>query len=165
MVKLNLGCGNDYLPGYINVDFYAEYPVDAKFDIRHIPHEDNSVDEIMASHVIEHFDYHESVLVLSEWRRVLRPGGKLTIETPDFTESCREFLISDEAAQVALMGHFLSEPWIPGQTHKMLFTERQMRQHLGWAGFDVNKVKKIPPMSKYLAVYPANIFLCVEVTK
>lgn len=163
-VKLNLGCGKDYREGYINVDLYED-SADQRFDVKTIPYEDNTVDEILASHVIEHFDYHESVDVLKEWYRVLKPGGKLVLETPDMLESCREFVNTDEEHRVYLLGHFLAQPWVPGQLHKMLFTETQMRQHLGWAGFDPNKAKRIEPVSKYIHVYPSRVFLAMEIIK
>lgn len=45
---------------------------------------DNTFSEIYASHVAEHLDYiNELLLTLVEWRRVLRPGGKLYISVPD----------------------------------------------------------------------------------
>ena len=65
-VKLHLACGDDYIDGYVNVDLYNTKRVDAKFDIRQIPYESNSVDEIKAFHIIEHFDWFEihDVLIL-----------------------------------------------------------------------------------------------------
>ena len=36
--------------------------------------EDNSIEEIYASHVLEYFDKYEVVNVLKEWNRVLKPG-------------------------------------------------------------------------------------------
>lgn len=44
----------------------------------------NSMDEVFASHLIEHFFYNEIGAVLKEWVRILKPGGKLTIILPDF---------------------------------------------------------------------------------
>ena len=54
-----------------------------------LPFEDNSVDLIYASHLLEYFDREEAVEVLSEWRRVLKyppggPGGVLRLAVPDF---------------------------------------------------------------------------------
>lgn len=42
---------------------------------------DASVDFVAASHVIEHL--HNPIAALLEWRRVLRPGGKLLLFVPD----------------------------------------------------------------------------------
>lgn len=46
--------------------------------------ENNTFDEIYASHVLEHFDYNgELQRTLKEWYRVLKPKGKLYVSVPD----------------------------------------------------------------------------------
>jgi predicted SAM-dependent methyltransferase len=46
--------------------------------------EDNSFDQIYASHVVEHFDYqNQLVATLKEWYRVLTPAGTLCVSVPD----------------------------------------------------------------------------------
>lgn len=84
-LKLNLGCGNKRLDGYVNVDFpdnYSKKPPDVSCDIRELPYEDNSVDEVLAVHVIEHFHLWEVPDILKEWTRVLKPGGQMILECP-----------------------------------------------------------------------------------
>jgi len=52
---------------------------------------DESVDVIYSSHVLEHFHHtlnNELLRVLIEWRRVLKPGGKLLISVPDLRVLC-----------------------------------------------------------------------------
>jgi len=78
-MKLNLGCGNKKIEGFIGVDIKD---ADVVADIRKLPYEDNSVDEIMAIHVCEHFYRHEIFSVLEEWRRVLKPKGIMVLELP-----------------------------------------------------------------------------------
>jgi predicted SAM-dependent methyltransferase len=163
MIKLNLACGDDYLDGYTNVDLYHDGKVDARFDVSTIPYEDNSVDEIKAFHIIEHFDWHKGKDVLKEWHRVLKPNGRLYLETPDFLASCRDFVNGSPDYRIHLYGHFFSMPWIKGQEHLFLFTEDQLRTHLMWTGF--NRVNRLPPASKYLEHYPAHLFLTVEAFK
>ena len=55
LVKLNLGCGGSRVEGYINVDLYSEAR-DLQCDLSKFPYpfKDNSADEIVMSHVIEH---------------------------------------------------------------------------------------------------------------
>jgi predicted O-linked N-acetylglucosamine transferase (SPINDLY family)/predicted SAM-dependent methyltransferase len=54
---------------------------------------DESVDEIYASHVVEHVGYLEPMKrMLGEFHRVLRKGGSLKASVPDFEVLCRLFI-------------------------------------------------------------------------
>lgn len=162
-VKLHLACGEEYLDGWINVDLYADAKVDARFDVSALPYEDNSVDEIRAFHIIEHFDWKKGNDVLKEWFRVLKPGGRLHVETPDFMASCKEFVSAEPDYQLHLYGHFFSTAWIPGQQHLFLFTEGQLRTQLAWAGFGT--VNRLPASSHYIQHYAPHLFLNLEAYK
>ncbi len=163
-IKLNLACGLDYQEGYINSDLYPSpsAKIDAQLDVSKLPYEDNSVDEIRALHIIEHFDFHEAVRVLLEWNRVLKPNGKLIIETPDFLESCKKF-VNDPLMRIDLYGQFFAQPWIPGLIHKFLFTEEQLINHLSWSKF--RDFKRIEPVSNYIRPYNKDLFLAMEAYK
>jgi ubiquinone/menaquinone biosynthesis C-methylase UbiE len=87
-MKLNLGCGNKKVEGFIGVDIKD---ADVVADIRKLPYEDNSVDEIMAIHVCEHFYKHEILSVLEEWRRVLKHDGIMVLELPCLDKVLRHF--------------------------------------------------------------------------
>ena len=83
--RLNIGCGNKKLDGYINCDFHDNYSgilPDVICDIRELPFPDGFADEVLAVHVLEHFYIWEAEAVVKEWMRVLKPGGKLIIEVP-----------------------------------------------------------------------------------
>lgn len=69
-IKLNIGAGNKPIDGFISVD------IKDGINANSLPYEDASVDEVYASHVLEHFPYEQTVDVLREWSRVLKPGGK-----------------------------------------------------------------------------------------
>jgi ubiquinone/menaquinone biosynthesis C-methylase UbiE len=99
MIKLNLGCGDKILPGYINVDVASERAgkkPDVISDIRKLTFNDNYADEILSVHVIEHFWRWEVFDILKEWIRVLKPGGRLILECPNLQSACEEFLKSPE---------------------------------------------------------------------
>ena len=68
MVKLNLGCGDKILPGYVNVDTVtsrAGKQPDVNADIRDLRKIKSSVaDEILAVNVVEHFYYWEVIPLL-----------------------------------------------------------------------------------------------------
>ena len=169
-LRLHLACGHDYTEGFINIDFYApeDAVCDARFDVMKLPYPDNSVDEIKAFHIIEHFHFFEIQEVLKEWHRVLKPGGRLWLETPDFLESCRSFVEGSPSMpiqdwRVLLYNHFFAHAWIPGQTHKFLFTEDQLRVNFEWAGF--KSANRCPPASKYVRPDTYHLFLNMEAFK
>ncbi len=134
-MKLNLGCGDMLLDGFTNCDLYNP-KADTKCDVKSLPFPDGSAELIYSSHVIEHFHFHEAFDVLREWKRVLKDGGILEIETPDLLESCKKFITaSEEEKHRILYAHFFSTPWIDGQWHKFLYTEKQLRWTLEQLGF------------------------------
>lgn len=94
--KLNLGCGDKILPGYINVDVAANRngkQPDILCDLSNLSEfQDNSVDEILSVHVVEHFWRWEVETILKEWVRVLKPGGKMILECPNLISACERFL-------------------------------------------------------------------------
>ncbi len=65
MIKLNLGCGDNILKDWINIDAYND-KADEKFNVEKLPYLDNSVDIILASHIIEHFTFKKAFIVLKE---------------------------------------------------------------------------------------------------
>lgn len=86
--RLNLGCGVKVLGGYEN---YDKYPIDArvkKLDLEHLPlpFDDNSIDEILLSHIVEHLNVNQTSF-FAEIYRVLKHGGKLTVVFPIFANS------------------------------------------------------------------------------
>jgi len=84
-VNLNIGCGRKLWEGFINIDFPGNWSgkkPDIEADILAIPLPDDHADIAYAIHVLEHFQRWETENVLNEWRRVLKPGGKLIIEVP-----------------------------------------------------------------------------------
>ena len=94
-VNLNLGCGRNLEPGFINLDRVAGPGVDVVLDLerldldKYFPYgvrqrtnlgETASYDCVLASHVLEHIS--SLIWVMREIHRVLRPGGFLIAITP-----------------------------------------------------------------------------------
>lgn len=75
-MKLNLGCGGNILEGFQNHD--------ADMDItKPLPFPDNSVEFILAEHVVEHTSGPDSFRFMCEAYRILKPGGILRICVPE----------------------------------------------------------------------------------
>lgn len=55
---------------------------DLKADLRALPIASESADAVAAIHVIEHFYEWEVFDILTEWKRILKPGGTMILELP-----------------------------------------------------------------------------------
>lgn len=110
-VLLNLGCGTNKWPDYVNVDAYGD--VDVRWDLNKLPYpwDDNSIDEISMLHVLEHIpDWWGA---FSECARILKPGGLLRIHVPD--ESSATALTYRDHCHVFGMNSFFGiHGYVPG---------------------------------------------------
>lgn len=83
IIKLNIGCGEKQLDGYIGIDIKpikgVKHVVDLDYGGR-IPYPNKSVDEIYTTQFLEHLVDVETLTL--EMIRVLKPGGKLYIKVP-----------------------------------------------------------------------------------
>lgn len=83
-LKLNLGCGSNKMPGYVNVDLYGEPDVRQDLESFPWPWVDSSVEEIYLSHVLEHLGAAPNVFIqiMKEMYRVSANGAKIHIIVP-----------------------------------------------------------------------------------
>lgn len=146
-LRLNLGCGDKILPGYVNVDVAesrAGKKPDVICDLRELgsSFEEGSADEILSVHVIEHFWRWEALEVLREWGRILRPGGKMILECPNLLSACEALLANPDAGAMPgkegqrTMWVFYGDPaWQdPLMVHRWGYTPRSLAQLMAEAG-------------------------------
>lgn len=89
-MKLNLGCGDDVKPGYVNVDRRErDGVVVADLSKFPWPFADGSATEILLYDFLEHFPYRSTAVILSEVWRVLALGGHVEIQVPDLDHCSR----------------------------------------------------------------------------
>ena len=85
-MRLNLGCGTKILAGWHNVDKYPTFAPDEVVDLEVFPWPwpDDSVDEVLLSHVLEHLGASTEVYlgIIKELYRVCRDGAKIGIAVP-----------------------------------------------------------------------------------
>lgn len=93
-MKLHLGCGQQYLEGYLNVDYPSSahtvqksMRADVLQDLTTLTYPAETIEEIRLHHVFEHFSRPVALALLCRWRDWLVPGGRLRIETPDLKAS------------------------------------------------------------------------------
>lgn len=76
-VRLNVGAGEVVIDGYTPLD------IKTGTEAGRLPYADETVDEVYASHVLEHVARAEAIDTLREWVRVLKPGGIIRVAVPD----------------------------------------------------------------------------------
>ena len=85
--KYNLGCGNQYLYGWVNIDRFADVKPDMVMNLEAFPWpiESDSADEVLLNHVLEHLGGNSDTFlsVMKELYRICRPGAKIVIRVPD----------------------------------------------------------------------------------
>ena len=154
-VRLHLGCGSRLFDGYINVDgdYMTGTPgvviqdITKPFNIA-----DNQVDEILTVHVIEHIHRSQVRNMLREWHRILRPGGFVAVEWPDFLKMCREVvnnpqcLFSDADRRLqkrSILGIYGDNERYPDPVmwHKWGYSEESMSRLLLESGFSRTEVQ------------------------
>ena len=141
-IKLHLGCGEQYLEGYVNIDYPAsEHSVmtvkaDKYADIRTLSYPENTVDEIRTHHMFEHFPRAEAIKLLMRWRSWLKPGGKIVIETPDFAGCARAYTFTFRRKRKFELGrHAFGSQEAGWAIHYDFWDAPKFRYVLGNAGF------------------------------
>lgn len=148
-LKLHLGCGNNILEGWHNIDLYIKNNLKVRnYDItKKLPHEDGEVDEILCSHVIEHLNFFQEKLFFDEVYRLLNKNGKLTIEVYDgewvvkkwleANDNWKQFYINKDHDYFGngyninerwgvLTAHLFGNAGHEGQFHHNIYTEKKL---------------------------------------
>jgi len=133
MIRLDIGSGPSPRAGFTGVDFYVDAPGIVHAPMNKLPYGDETVDEIYSSHALEHIGKYEVIPTITEWWRVLKFEGLLTIEVPDFEWVCRNWLkYKDNGWNLdAVFGDQVDM----GQYHKTGYTKQLMYGYLMESGF------------------------------
>ena len=125
-VKLNIGCGPNPLGGWINCDLEPFSGQVRKLDATQLfPFDEATFTHVFSEHMIEHVPVTGGEVMIRECFRVLRPGGRIRISTPDLeflialtrpplsklqneyiAWSCRNFACDSEPSGVTVMNFF-----------------------------------------------------------
>lgn len=140
-MKLNLGSADVKLLDYKSVDLY-NHNADYQMDVLDLKFDDNSIDEILASHLFEHLSPHYAVPALKEWYRVLKPGARLIMEMPDFEKLCVRFLNEKDYNKrleilnaIFCPSDIVNGKPVEGSNHLWGWWPESMYYHLSWTGY------------------------------
>ena len=147
-LKLHLGCGTNKLTGWVNIDSVKGCGPDVVHDLtRPLPYRDLTVDEILAEDLLEHFDKYMRYEVFYEWARVLKLGGRMTLQVPNFKkilfkffkfgfDNFVDFIFGENMWQSKIyIGHF--------GNHKWGYSERSLKHFVEQFGIRPLEVKTI----------------------
>jgi predicted SAM-dependent methyltransferase len=83
--KLQIASGSNVLSGWLNTDLNPAKEIMFLDASKRLPFGDCTFDYIFTEHFIEHLKYRGGVQLVQECYRVLKPGGRLRISTPDLS--------------------------------------------------------------------------------
>lgn len=96
VLKLQLGCGANILPGWLNTDSVPSPSADYLDFSKRFPFGDNVFGAIFCEHTIEHIPKSQAQAMVREVHRVLRPGGAFRVVTPSL-ETLAQLIASQES--------------------------------------------------------------------
>ena len=140
--KLHLGCGTDYLDGYINIDSSPDVGADLVMDVSRLVYfRDECIERIECYHFIEHLDYYFAIRMLKQFYRILKPGGMVLMELPNFDVCVRSLgqYFENNGFDLAMCGIYGHPPAITedgiSQLHKWGWTFAALENELDKIGF------------------------------
>ncbi len=141
-------CGgrNPFKPGeFLNVDVVNMPQVDLVFDItKKFPIGDGVIEEIISIATLEHLRKPNVHHVLKEFFRVMAPGARLRVSTPDIEAIAKAVLAGEDpdVLNQQLFGKFKGDQTGDYDLHRWMYTAQQMIGVLNDIGF--MDVKRVP---------------------
>lgn len=135
-LKLHLGAGPINLAGWINIDAREAshiHLIASNFDL--VEFADESLSEIYLCHVLEHFSFDESELLLNNFRRKLKPGGVLRISVPDIDHLISAYKANDDDLELVKMA-FMGGQDYEYNFHKSIYNNALLSRLFVKSGFE-----------------------------
>lgn len=155
MLKLDLGAQDKSPPGYVPMGHFHGseiFPLPSTID-------DASVDEIRASHVLEHFPVAEVPRVVKHWASKLKPGGVMKIAVPNFEYIAKAYI---DGLNLPIEGYTMGGQTDADDFHRSLFDARTLAEVFRDAGLtdiarwdsDAEDCSRLPVSLNLRAVKP-----------
>jgi len=199
-LKLNIGCGTSGIAGWCNIDnsptvLLSRIPLGRRLfrtpawprDVRRIdairglPFADSSVTYIYSSHLLQGLIYEDSLFLIKESFRVLRPDGVLRIAVPDLERVIKDYLADRDVLashklmrRLSLKGSAIRDLLRQGrgyqQRYRQMFDGRSLTHLFTAGGFKNPEVRgfkqsRIPEIDAIEVEQRKNESLYVEASK
>jgi predicted SAM-dependent methyltransferase len=145
-MKLHLGCGKRFIPGFVHIDKANFSHIDFYSDVYNLEMiKDGVCDLIYASHVLEYYDFDEALRVLIESKKKLKSteeGSCLRLSVPNFDALLKVYKSTDNNID-RIIGPLFGRMIILNEKtgredyiyHKTVFTKLKLEKLLYEAGF------------------------------
>jgi len=151
-IKVVIGTRTYLGPDWIHVDIDprpltaadgTRHRVDVVCDARDIDLPDNYADIVFNSECLEHFPWREYPKVLAEWCRIVKSGGIIRVEVPDFLLACQQILAWDSLeGDRAMQQIFFAEQLNEFDFHYVGLTPRMLTDDLEKLNFEIVDLKR-----------------------
>ncbi|NVM20706.1 MAG: methyltransferase domain-containing protein [Desulfobacterales bacterium] len=161
--KIHVGCGRNYLSGFVNIDANFQRKADYLLDARvKLPFPDDTIDFIYSCHMLEHVHITEAINMLKDWYRVLKPSGYARLTLPDFEYAIQIASKKHEAkfprAFDSPNGQAINFLFCDGQ-HKFAYAADVIEELASKIGFSkVEAAKEVDPHIESTLMEPAGSF-------
>jgi SAM-dependent methyltransferase len=119
-----------------------------RHDVRKpLPFEDDSVDEIYTSHLLEHLTYADGLRFLEELRRVIKPDGIIRIVSPDYHMAGRDVIFNEHSDE------WSRHKWMWYACEVIDMFPHGQRFHFGQGRSTAIELDSMPEQSFYVEVW------------
>ncbi len=172
---LDVGCGNDKIPGAVGIDLVAGPQIDIVHDLDRMPWpvQTSAFDVIRLWSVMEHL--HDVVAVMEEVHRVARPGAIVLIGTPHFssanayTDPTHVHFLSGRFLDYFVQGTEMSGHYGFYSKARFALLERRVTLSPFWARLRITRLmnRMLPAYETYLSgiIRGADVQLKLSVVK
>ena len=139
-MKLELGGGDAPTSGYDGIDRIQKDWCKYCFDMEKTfpwPIESNKYDEVIAIHVLEHFNLSKANIIFSEVFRILKQNGIFKVHVPNGEVICKAYL-SKKDKTICIYPMYGGETQVESEysfAHKVLYDEYMLFQIFNNTGF------------------------------
>lgn len=140
VTRIDVGGGYNTTPGFVGVDIMPGSDIEA--DVCNMPFLDGQIEKIVCFHLLEHLPKDRIDDALSECYRVLKRGGVMVLEVPDFESIIQDWIKADENDRWGMkLSRIFGMQNRVGEFHQTGFTLERLKVLILRNGFEIKDIK------------------------